>query len=110
MVEVHRATLREVDNGWLVGPLTAAEDTGRLGPRWVPSQRFGVRQSSTAQPVDISSVYWFNEAAAATHILVRGGADEFAALVQVRMGATSTAEQAEVLPRAALFPRALSTW
>ena len=33
------------DKQWVKGPFTAEQITQRLGPSWVPSRRFGVRQN-----------------------------------------------------------------
>ena len=41
---LREATKKEVLQGIAAGPFTAAKLTERLGPCWVPSRRFGVKQ------------------------------------------------------------------
>ena len=40
---INEETLREVELGWAVGPLSDTELTETLGPLWIPSRRFAVR-------------------------------------------------------------------
>ena len=52
--EVWRTTLEEAqpEKGWLAGPLTADEVTAKLGPLWVPSNRFGLKQVNKIRNID----------------------------------------------------------
>ena len=49
---LEEATAAEVSNQWASGPLSAAQVAERVGPRWIPSRRFGVKQSDKVRPVD----------------------------------------------------------
>ena len=40
------------EKGWVLGPFSAKEIPERLGPNWIPSRRFGVRQGGKIRPVD----------------------------------------------------------
>lgn len=44
--EVWKTTMKEVEKGWLEGPLTAEQVASRVGPLWTPSRRFGIIQGS----------------------------------------------------------------
>ena len=45
---INEETLREVELGWTVGPLSDTELTETLGPLWIPSRRFAVRQARSS--------------------------------------------------------------
>ena len=60
--ELADITRREADEGGLVGPFTAKELTEMLGPNWVPSRRFWIRQGSKLRPIDDFSEFGVNQA------------------------------------------------
>jgi hypothetical protein len=49
---VYLATQDEVAKGWLLGPYTPQQLEELVGPRWVPSRRFGVVQGGKVRPID----------------------------------------------------------
>ncbi len=57
---MEQATLNEVAKGWASGPFSEQEMTAQLGPRWVASRRFGVKQGDKIRPVDDFSASFVN--------------------------------------------------
>ena len=46
----------------MIGPFSADEISQRLGDKWVPSRRFGVRQNNKIRAVDDFSQFLINSA------------------------------------------------
>ena len=78
--DVRAIFLEEVKKGWLVGPLRADQVAAHVGPCWIPSRRFGVKQGSKVRAVDDFSEFWVNDTVSATEKLDLGGVDEIAAI------------------------------
>ena len=79
---VYAATAEEVERGWLLGPYSPEELSRAVGPLWVPSRRFGVRQGGKVRPIDDFSEFWVNATVSVTDRLDLGGVDEVAALAR----------------------------
>ena len=60
-VEVMRKTVAEVEKGLASGPHDEQQLTNLLGPRWVPSRRFGIQQGEKVRPIDGYSGSLVNE-------------------------------------------------
>lgn len=58
--EVWDATMKEVEEGWLMGPLQADQVTEVVGPLWTPSRRFGIVQGSKVRHIDDPSEFAVN--------------------------------------------------
>ena len=76
------------DKRWVVGPFTADEVTQRLGPCWIPSRRFGVRQGGKIRPVDDFSQYLVNATVSCHEKIDLEGLDHICATARFFMGAT----------------------
>ena len=60
-LEVTRLTEKEAEEGrTLLGPFTAKELERKLGPLWIPSRRFGIRQGSRVREIDDFSEFLVN--------------------------------------------------
>lgn len=67
--EVWRITMEEASKGWLQGPMTEAQVARMLGPLFVISPRFGIRQSDKVRPIDDMSISMVNSAFAPSYRL-----------------------------------------
>ena len=74
--------LREVEVGWLQGPLSEAQVSELLGPLFVVSPRFGLRQHDKIRAIDDLSCSLVNMAFASTSKLELGGVDDVAVLAR----------------------------
>lgn len=72
---------------WVCGPFTAEQVTARLGPHWVPSKRFGVRQSGKIRPVDDFSQYLINSSTSCHENIDLEGIDKKVAASRFFLGA-----------------------
>ena len=50
--EVWNITMSEVEKGWLQGPMTHDQVREALGPLYIVSPRFGIRQFDKVRPID----------------------------------------------------------
>lgn len=73
-------TLKEVQKGWLEGPLTKESIAEKYGPLFVASPRFGLVQSDKARPIDDMSISLVNSAFNAKFKLDLAGVDGIAVL------------------------------
>ena len=76
------ATLDEVDKHWAEGPFTADEITARVGPLWVPSRRFGLKQPDKVRLIDDYSEFQVNATVSLSEKLELGGVDEIVMLAR----------------------------
>ena len=60
-LQVFATTSAELPRGWLVGPLSEAELSQRLGI-WLPARRFGIRQGTSVRAIDDYSFVGHNAA------------------------------------------------
>lgn len=67
-----------------------------MGPLWVPSRRFGVKQGSKVRPVDDFSEFLINEAVSVTEKIDLGGLDELVATAREWAAAVSDDRRIEV--------------
>ena len=58
--EVWRCTMEEVEEGLLVGPYEVEELKSEVGPRYIASARFGLRQGGKVRPIDDFSQFSVN--------------------------------------------------
>lgn len=77
------------DKQWVKGPFTAEEVTQRLGPTWVPSRRFGVRQSGKIRPVDDFSQFLINATVSCHEKIDLEGLDHICSPARFFIGATT---------------------
>lgn len=87
--EVWRITVEEVSKGWLQGPMTEDQVAKMLGPLFVISPRFGIRQSDKIRPIDDMSISMVNSAFTPSYRLELDGVDGIAVLARAMMGAIS---------------------
>jgi hypothetical protein len=80
---VERATAEEVRLGWASGPWTAQELGQQLGPRWVPSRRFGIQQGTKVRAIDDFSESFVNECITVREKISLGGVDGLANIVKL---------------------------
>ena len=78
--EVWKTTMKEVEKGWLEGPLTAEQVASRVGPLWTPSRRFGIVQGNKVRNIDDLSEFSVNQAYWTPEKLDLGGVDEVVAM------------------------------
>lgn len=83
--EVWQATLKEVESGWLEGPLNADQVKDRVGPLWTPSRRFGIVQGQKVRNIDDLSEFSVNQCYGPGEKLELGGVDEVVSLAAARM-------------------------
>ena len=94
-VEVARAVWDETleqaadDKRWVIGPFSAEEISQRLGDKWVPSRRFGVRQNNKIRAVDDFSQFLVNSAATCHEKIDLEGIDSICATARFFLGAPS---------------------
>ena len=74
------------DKRWVIGPFTAEEVTRKHGPHWVPSRRFGVRQSGKIRSVDDFSQYLINATVSCHEKIDLEGIDHICATSRVFSG------------------------
>lgn len=77
---------------WVKGPFTAEEVTERQGPHWVPSRRFGVRQSGKIRSVDDFSQYLINSTVTAHEKIDLEGIDCICSTARFFLGATTSGD------------------
>ena len=70
----------------MVGPFTAEQMTARLGKLWVPSRRFGVRQSQKIRSVDDFSLYMINASVSTHEKIDLEGIDNICSVARFFMG------------------------
>ena len=81
---VWKATLEEIDNSWLIGPLSSAEIDSQVGSKqWVVSKRFGLLQGGKYRPIDDYTASYVNAAMTTTEKLDLGGTDDVANLLKM---------------------------
>lgn len=73
--EVWLGALKEVELGWLTGPHSHEDLCNRLGPLYVVSRRFGLKQSDKTRAIDDLSEPMINAAYCASYIQVRSWGD-----------------------------------
>ena len=79
---VWEATKKEIDAKWLEGPYTLQQLKELLGPLFVISRRFGVKQGDKYRPIDDLSESWVNAAYGSSNKIDLGGVDEVCVLVR----------------------------
>eukprot|EP00435_Cladocopium_sp_Y103_P017022 s3000_g4.t1 len=84
------------DKKWVLGPFSAEEITQRLGPDWVPSRRFGVRQSGKVRAVDDFSQFLINAAVTSHEKIDLEGIDSICATARFFLGAASCGDNWEI--------------
>lgn len=77
------------DKQWVKGPFTAEQITQRLGPSWVPSRRFGVRQNGKIRPVDDFSQFLINATVSCHEKIDLEGLDHICSTARFFMGAST---------------------
>lgn len=75
------------DKQWVIGPFTAEEVTVRHGPFWIPSRRFGVRQSGKIRSVDDFSQFLINATVSCHEKIDLEGIDHICATARFFLGA-----------------------
>ena len=75
---VWEATAEELRKGWLAGPFDVESLRKLLGPLFVISRRFGVRQGDNVRPIDDFSASFVNSAFQVGFKVDLGGVDEIA--------------------------------
>ena len=80
-VSVWEETMQQAsdEKRWVIGPFSSSEMTERLGDHWIPSKRFGVRQSGKIRAVDDFSQYLINSAVTCHEKLDLEGIDSICA-------------------------------
>ena len=78
--EVWAATMKEVEKGWLAGPLSASQVSEAVGPLWTPSRRFGIVQGAKVRNIDDLSEFAVNQSYGPGEKLDLGGVDEVVSL------------------------------
>lgn len=78
-IDVTDATAKEVEKGWLEGPLLAESLDRDLG-LWLPARRFGIRQGDAVRAIDDYSVAGHNAATSVEERVDMGGIDVVASL------------------------------
>ena len=80
--DVLKATEDEVRAGFLSGPHTEEELDRTLGPLWVASRRFGVKQGGKVRPIDDLSESCVNATVRLSEKIEVSGIDDFALMVK----------------------------
>jgi hypothetical protein len=70
------------DRRWIRGPFSCSEIAARVGPLWVPSRRFGVKQGKKTRAVDDLSEFYVNAAYCCREKVTLGGLDEVVAVAK----------------------------
>ena len=86
------ATMKEVEKGWLAGPLSASQVSEVVGPLWTPSRRFGIVQGAKVRNIDDLSEFAVNQSYGPGEKLDLGGVDEVVLLAAAWMRAFGKAE------------------
>lgn len=73
---VYEETVQQLQDGWVVGPFTDKQLDEKYRGCWIPSKRFGVRQSGKIRAVDDFSEFLVNASVTATEKLTLYGLDE----------------------------------
>eukprot|EP00435_Cladocopium_sp_Y103_P049658 s1454_g15.t1 len=73
---VYEDTMQQVEDGWLLGPLTAQQLDDKYGGCWIPSNRFGVLQGGKVRAVDDFSEFLINSSVSTSERLTLYGIDE----------------------------------
>ena len=63
---VHQETLQQLQDGWVKGPFTMQQMDQKYGGCWIPSKRFGVKQSGKIRAVDDFSEFLINSSVTTT--------------------------------------------
>lgn len=87
--DVWEITMKEVEKGWLQGPLSDSQVKSLVGPLYVVSPRFGLRQSDKVRPIDDMSISLVNSSFAASYSLELDGVDGIAVLARTMAGAVT---------------------
>ena len=85
-------TAEEVDpaKGWAIGPYSAQQLDDKYGiDSWVPSRRFGIRQSNKVRAVDDFSEFLVNASCSPTFKIDLGGVDELLGIAKAMLSAVS---------------------
>jgi hypothetical protein len=85
-VEVWEATLEEVRRGWLLEPADEASLDKALGC-WIPSRRFGIRQSAKLRVIDDFAASLVNDALSAEESVDPDGLDRIAVNAKAHLDA-----------------------
>ena len=88
--QVWAATQKEVHEGLLQGPITAAEASAKHGPLWIPARRFGLRQSGKVRPIDDFSEMGHNDTVGTSCKVDLGGVDEVVGVARALFNAVSS--------------------
>lgn len=78
--EVWEATVKEVEKGWLKGPLSGEQVSVEVGPLRTPSRRFGIAQGEKVRNIDDLSEFAVNQSYSPGARLDLGGVDEVVSL------------------------------
>lgn len=73
---VYEDTVQQVNDGWLVGPVTTQQSNDKYGGRWIPSKRFGVKQGLKIRAVDDFSEFLINSSVTTSERRTLCGIDE----------------------------------
>ena len=83
--EVWAITMEEKSKGWLSGPFTETQLVEQLGPLFVVSRRFGIRQGTKVRVIDDFSESLVNRCFGASETIDLGGVDELAVLAKAML-------------------------
>jgi len=70
------------DGRWIRGPLSRSGVAARVGPLWILSSRFGVKQGEKTRAVDDLSEFYVNAAYCCREKVTLGGLDEVVAVAK----------------------------
>ena len=87
--EVWKASKEEIDKKWLRGPFSERELVELLGPLYVVSRRFGIRQKGKVRVIDDLSESLINSCFGTFETVDLGGVDELAVLSRTWLQAIS---------------------
>ena len=73
-LQVLATTSAELPRGWLLGPLSEAELSQRLGI-WLPARRFGIRQGTSVRAIDDCSLVGHNATTSIGEMVDMGGVE-----------------------------------
>ena len=80
--KVWQETQEQLEKGWLTGPYTEEQLDLRHGGTWVPSKRFGIRQSGKIRCIDDCSEFLVNSSTSVPEKLDLEALDQFVALAR----------------------------
>ena len=78
--DIWKGALEEAERGWLQGPFTESQVVDLLGPLFVASPRFGLKQTDKVRAIDDMSISLVNSTFAAGYPLSLDGVDGIAIL------------------------------